>query len=160
MLQKNRNQKSATTKKKYKFMSEFFFFFFFYPNLRGLVPLNCDSFIPVHCLVFVVNVWHPHFPCTESTQNWPYLPSSCFSPLAAHWFTNTVQTHFSVLQLPQTYRSCLLNWPHESLQTNSPATLVFWYFHSLSSLSMHALAWSEIFFLCCTVCLEQSPLQS
>ena len=34
-------------------------------------------------------------------------------------------------------------------------------FHSLSSLCAHTLAWSEIFFfLCCTACLEQSPLQS
>ena len=31
---------------------------------------------------------------------------------------------------------------------------------SLSSICAHTLAWSEIFFLCCTICPEQSPLQS
>ena len=48
--------------------------------------------------------------------------------------------------------SCLLDWTPDSLQTNLPATFFFWYFHSLSSLCVHALTWSEIFFLCCTVC--------
>ena len=33
--------------------------------------------------------------------------------------------------------------------------LFFW-----SSFCVYALAWSDIFFLCCTVCLEQSPLQN
>ena len=32
--------------------------------------------------------------------------------------------------------------------------------HSLPSLCVHALAWSEIFSLCSAVCLEQSPLQN
>ena len=52
-------------------------------------------------------------PFLESSQNWPHLSSSCFSPLAAHSFRNTVQTRFSVL-----YRSCLLDWTPKSLQTN------------------------------------------
>ena len=30
----------------------------------------------------------------------------CFSQLAAHWFMNTVQIHFSVLQLPQWQCDC------------------------------------------------------
>ena len=38
-------------------------------------------------------------------------------------------------------------WPNSlHFQTNLPATLLFWYFHSLSSLCVHALAWPEIFF--------------
>jgi len=41
-----------------------------------------------------------------------------------------------------------------SHQWDLPATLFFWYFHSLSSLCAQALAWSEVFFLRCTVCLE------
>ena len=53
---------------------------------------------------------------------------------------------------------CLLDWTPESLQTNLPAMLFFRYFHSLSSLCVHA--WWEIFFSCCTIYLEQSPLKS
>ena len=56
--------------------------------------------------------------------------------------------------------SCLLDWAAQSLHTDPPATLCFWYFDSLSSFCAHALAWSEIFILCCTVYLEQTPLQS
>ena len=44
----------------------------------------------------------------------------------------------------------------ENLQANPPTTFVFWYFYSLSSLCTHAFAWSEVSFLCCTVCLEHS----
>ena len=36
-------------------------------------------------------------PRPERSQHSPYLASSYFSPLAAHWFTNTVQTRFFVL---------------------------------------------------------------
>ena len=70
------------------------------------------------------------FPCPESFRNWLYLFSACLSPLAAHWSTNIVQSRFSVLQLPQPYRSCRLDWTPESLQTNPPEALFFWYFHS------------------------------
>ena len=35
-----------------------------------------------------------------------------------------------------------------------PATLFSWYLCSLSSLHAHTLAWSWVFFLCCTLCLE------
>ena len=38
-------------------------------------------------------------------------------------------------------------WPNSlHFQTNLPATLLFWYFHSLSSLCVHELAWPEISF--------------
>ena len=77
-------------------------------------------------------------PFPESSPNWPYL-SSCFSPLAAHWCTDTVQTCFPVLQLPQLDRPCLLDWTPERFQTNPPAMLFFWYFHSLFSLCGRAL---------------------
>ena len=60
---------------------------------------------------------------------------------------NTVQTRFFVLKLPELDCSCLLDWTLDSLQTNPPATLFFWYFHSLSSLCVHTLTWSEIFFM-------------
>ena len=88
----------------------------------------------------------------------PHLASLYWLPID---FTNTVKTRFSMLRLPVYwfYRSGLLDWNPECLQTNPPATL-FWYCHSLSSFSVHTLAWSEIFILCCTVCLEQSPLRS
>ena len=46
--------------------------------------------------------------CPENSQNWSF--TSCFSPLATHWFMNTVQTRFSVLQLPQL--NC--SWLHDS----------------------------------------------
>ena len=46
--------------------------------------------------------------CPENSQNWSF--TSCFSPLAAQWFMNTVQTCFSVLQLPQL--NC--SWLHDS----------------------------------------------
>ena len=67
----------------------------------------------------------------------------------------TMLTHLSQL-VPNNYVN---RHPRtlRSLQTNPPATL-FRYFHSPSSLCVHALTWSEIFFLCCTGCLEQSPL--
>ena len=55
-------------------------------------------------------------PCPESFQNWPYF-SSCFSPLAAHWFTKTVQSHFSVLHQHQL--DCLFDWTQF---TNQPTT--------------------------------------
>ena len=93
-------------------------------------------------------------PCTKSSQNRPYLSSPCLSPLAAHWFTNTVQTRFNVLQLPQLGRSCLLDWTAHSLQTNPPAALYLGYFYSLSSLCAHALTCLEIFFLRCIVHLS------
>ena len=54
----------------------------------------------------------------------------------------------------------LSTWLNSSKFTNWPAMLFFWYFHSLFSFCAHALARSDIFFICCTVCLEQSPLQS
>ena len=85
---------------------------------------------------------------------------------AAHWFTgeySIVQTSFSVLQLPQLNRSLLATWLN--LQTNyPPATFLFSHFHSVSYLCAHALTWSEVFFflffwIYCTVCLEQTPLQ-
>ena len=50
----------------------------------------------------------PCSPCLESSLNWPDLSSPCFSPLAAHWFSNTVQTRFSVLQLRHLDRFWLL----------------------------------------------------
>ena len=77
--------------------------------------------------------------------------ASALSLLSAYLFT-----HFSVLQLPQFYRSCWLNQTSGGLQTNPSAMLFLWYFHSV----FHTLAWPEIFFLCSTVCLEQSPFQS
>ena len=45
----------------------------------------------------------------------------------------------------------------DSLQTNPQSTLFFWYFHSLSSLCGCAHAWLVIFYLCCNICLEESP---
>ena len=58
-----------------------------------------------------------------SSPNWPYL-SSCFSPLAAQRFTNTLQTcKYSVLQLPQLDHSWLLDWtPYKFKFTHQPAT--------------------------------------
>ena len=38
--------------------------------------------------------------------------------------------------------------------------LFFWYLHCLSSLCVHTLTWSEIFFLYCNVCLKQPSLPS
>ena len=85
-------------------------------------------------------------PCPEISPNGPCLSSSGFPPLAAHWFTNTAQTHFSVLQLLQFDRSvCLPELLTVYVQINPPATLFFWYFHSLSSLCTHTLTWSETF---------------
>ena len=66
-------------------------------------------------------------PFPESSQNWPHLSSSGFSPMAAHSFRNTVQTRFSVL-----YRSCLLDWTPKSLQTNDQL-------RSFSDTSIHCL---------------------
>ena len=60
-------------------------------------------------------------PCPESSQDWPYLSLSCFSPFAAHWFTDTVQTRFSVQQLPQLGRSWLLDW---TLKVYKPTRLL------------------------------------
>ena len=82
-------------------------------------------------------------PCPESSQNWPYFSSTCFSPLTAHWFTNTVQTCFSELQMSQLDHSCRLDWTPVSLH-NLPAMLFFWYFHSLSSLCAHALTYAVL----------------
>ena len=48
-------------------------------------------------------------PCPEHSPNLPSLSLSCFTPLAARWFTNTVQTCFSLLQLPQFNSSWLLD---------------------------------------------------
>ena len=39
-------------------------------------------------------------PCPESSQNWSYLSSSCFSPMAAHC-SRIQYKRFFVLQLPQ-----------------------------------------------------------
>ena len=89
----------------------------------------------------------PCSPCPESSLNWPNLSSPCFSPLAAHWFTNTVQTCFSVLQLRQLDLSWPLDWT-KTLLTNPRATLLFvWYLYSLSSLYAHARTHFEVFFM-------------
>ena len=55
-------------------------------------------------------------PCPESAQNWPYLYSSSFAPLATHWFINTVRTRFSVLQTA----SSLLRLSTELLKVYTP----------------------------------------
>ena len=68
----------------------------------------------------------------------PYL-SSFFSPLAAHWFMDTVQTCFPVLQLPQLDRSRLLDWTPERFQNQSTSYALLRYFHSLFSLCVRAL---------------------
>ena len=57
-------------------------------------------------------------PCPESSQNWPYLSSSCFSPLAAHWFMNAVQTRFATTASTWPLLSTWLNWQF----TNPPAS--------------------------------------
>ena len=95
-------------------------------------------------------------PCPEISQNGPYLSPSGLPPLAAHWFTNTVQTRFSVLRTTASIRpflSACLNSRQFSYKS-----LFFWYIQSLSSLCTRALTWSETFLFCCTVCLEQPPL--
>ena len=38
--------------------------------------------------------------CPVSSQNWPHFSSSYSCPLAAHWFTNTVQGRFSAVLRP------------------------------------------------------------
>ena len=87
--------------------------------------------------------------------------------------------HSSVLQLPQLCHSCLLTCSLTSLCCNCLSSLVpvyltkllkvykpthqlcsFYDTSILSSLCVHTLTWPEIFFLCSTVCLEQSPFQS
>ena len=54
----------------------------------------------------------------------PKLTSFCFSPLAAHWFTNTVQTRFSVLQLAASTRPLLSTWWNSWQFANQPTTLM------------------------------------
>ena len=119
------------------------------PHLAPLHWLPIDSRIRYKLASLYYNCPRAHKRLCERRGGRPALPV----PNKPHGFWNE-------MQLPQLYRSCLLDWTPESLQTNQPATLFFWSFHSLSSLCVHALAWSEILFLCCTVCLEQSPLQS
>ena len=69
-------------------------------------------------------------------------------------FLDNSHAWFSVF--PLCAHSCLLKWTPYSLQTNPPATLSSDTF-ILCLLCVHTLAWSEVFLLCCTVCLEQSP---
>ena len=122
---------------------------------------HCSSLLP-GCLNHLLNnhnLNHCCSPCPESSQNWPYLSSSCFSPLAAHWFMNTNSflcdvVSASVLLLLSTWLS---SWKF----TNQPTSYAVLLIHPfLSFLCVAALVWSEIFFLCCNVCLEHSPLQS
>ena len=78
-----------------------------------------------------------------------YLFSFCSSPLAAYWFTNTVQTCFSMVQLSQVDRSCLLDWTEV---TNQPASyallLVLPLFVFPLCPRTHLVRY---FFFCCTV---------
>ena len=82
--------------------------------------------------------------CSVNSQNWPDLSSVCFSPLAAHRFTNTykIAALCYMAVLPLLDRSCLHD---SSLQTSQPATQFFWYFQPLSSLCEHTLGWLEIY---------------
>ena len=73
---------------------------------------------------------------------------------------NTVQAYFSVLQLPQlstttpVYLTELKVYkPVLQLRSSSVTSIL-----CLPSAHMHSLG-QETRFLCCTVCLEQSPLQ-
>ena len=124
----------------------------------------CPSKMRFTATLFQTTARHEaaHFsPCPESTQNLPYLYSSSFVPLATHWFINRVQTRFSVLQTASSLllSSIWLNSWRFTHQTVSYALLLILPFF-VFPLCVHALTWSEIFFLCCTVHLEQSPFQS
>ena len=90
------------------------------------------------------------------SKNWPHFVSPCFSLLIAHWFRDTVQTLFTLLYLPQLNCSWLLDWTSENLPANPSTQLILWYFHSLSSLCMHALTWHH---LSGTLSLMKSGLQ-
>ena len=124
--------------------------FIFKSHLAAGAALNClmqwhhsvsCGTVSAQCLWFWKGQNMGSIVVSKVAQNWPYLSSFCFSPLAADWCTNTAQTCFSVLQLPELYCSCLLDWT-ESSQTNTQAILFFdtsilwsytllWYFHSL-----------------------------
>ena len=74
----------------------------------------------------------------------------CISPLVVHRFTDTVQTLFSLLDLPQLDHFWPLDWTPENLDANPPTSLIFWRFHSLYFHCTHTLIWSKIiFFMLC-----------
>ena len=108
----------------------FWSFFFFFFECRSCVKVEVDVLVSLSVIVCMIFV--------DVRQYWTELdPHPCFSPLGAHWLMNTVQICFSVLKLPQLNHFCLLDWTPDSLQTNPPAALFFWYFSSLSFLCVH-----------------------
>ena len=69
--------------------------------------------------------------------------------VSLHWLSNDSWIQYKLTSL--CYNCLNLNAPVyltlDSLHTNPPATLFSRYFHSLSSLCVHTLTWSEIFFM-------------
>ena len=82
------------------------------------------------------------FPCRQ------FLFSLCgVSFTAAEICISVDNSHAWFSVFPLCAHSCLLEWTPYSLQTNPPATLFLWYFHSLSSLCAHTRLVRDLFLM-------------
>ena len=124
---------------------------------------DCSSLLP-GCLKHLLNN-HNNFKTLLFTLSWEFpklaislliLLLSIGCPLIHEYNTKSLlcDTTASVLLLLSTWLS---SWKFTNQPTSYAVLLILPF---LSFLCVAALVWSEIFFLCCTVCLEHSPLQS
>ena len=124
---------------------------------------HCSSLLP-GCLKHLLNN-HNNFRSLLFTLSWEFpklaisllvLLLSVGCPLIHEYSTNSFlcDTTASVLLLLSTWLS---SWKFTSHPTSYAVLLILPF---LSFLCVAALVRSEIFFLCCNVCLEHSPLQS
>ena len=81
------------------------------------------------------------FPCRQFFS----LCRVSFSATEICIFVDNSHAWFFVF--PLCAHSCLLEWTPYSLQTNPPATLFLWYFHSLSSLCAHTCLVRDLFLM-------------
>ena len=87
---------------------------------------------------------HCCLPCPKSSQIWPYLSSSFFFPLAAHWLMNTVQTF--ICATTASTGPFLSTWLNSWKFTNQPASF------ALPSVHMHLLGQRSFSHAALSVC--------